>query len=186
MKYYPEQDHKVAEFLASIGVQYNAVHIAAMQHDPEWQHDLFHINFTRTGGKVLTTEFKTGIGHRLTANGNGFSSGLTGKDQSKLKELQAILKLTGHSGTVKKELDLNRGRFYAVLPTQASVIYSLLSDTYCVEYSSFTDFCDNLGYNSDSIKAFEVFNACCKISKDLKQFFTSQNLETLQQLLQDY
>jgi hypothetical protein len=54
-------------------------------------------------------------------------------------------------------------------PDVASVLDSLRSDAECYENArSFEDFANDFGYDPDSRKAEAIFNACAKISKDLR------------------
>ena len=49
------------------------------------------------------------------------------------------------------------------------VLYSLILDIQAGA-ESFDDFCDNLGYNNDSIKANDIYKACQKNAKKVKTF----------------
>jgi hypothetical protein len=72
-----------------------------------------------------------------------------------------------------------------VAPTAASVLYSLVSDSNAL-YSSFKHWCDDYGYDSDSIKAFDTYRACCEIGEKLAKVFTRVQMNELRELLQDY
>lgn len=54
-------------------------------------------------------------------------------------------------------------------PDVPSVLNCLASDSTCESYT-FNEFCDEFGYDSDSIKANETYKACLKNSKKLKKF----------------
>lgn len=49
---------------------------------------------------------------------------------------------------------------------------------------SFEDFCDNFGYNEDSIKHNEIYKACQKNGKKVKTFI--KDIEQASELFQDY
>lgn len=53
------------------------------------------------------------------------------------------------------------------IPDFNTVFENLISDTRCVYESSFPDFCDNYGYDNDSIKAFNIYKYCKKQKKKL-------------------
>jgi len=53
-------------------------------------------------------------------------------------------------------------------PTQNMVLESLFLDASCGQ-ESFNDFCDNLGYSNDSIKAFDNYRQCMENAKKLRK-----------------
>lgn len=72
-----------------------------------------------------------------------------------------------------------------VAPCAADVLYSLILDSSAIDMS-FAYWCDEYGYDADSISAFNTYQACCKIAKELQQVFTRAQVETLRGLLEDY
>jgi hypothetical protein len=71
-------------------------------------------------------------------------------------------------------------------PDPAGFLYCMISDMDCGEYSSFQDFCDNLGYDNDSIKALETYQACQQGARKFRQVVTTAEVEKLREVLQDY
>ena len=63
------------------------------------------------------------------------------------------------------------------------ILYSLILDGQ-FSNETFDDFCDNFGYNNDSIKANEIYRACQKNSKKVKTFIT--DIDKASELFQDY
>ena len=61
-------------------------------------------------------------------------------------------------------------------PTIEDVLECLGSDAECGLYS-FEDFCDNLGYSNDSIKAFQTYRQCEEIAKKIRKLERSGVLE---------
>lgn len=64
------------------------------------------------------------------------------------------------------------------IPTE----YDILS---CVEkygYDSFSDFCDEFGYSTDSISARETFLACGDEYAGLRRIFTEEQMEKLREI----
>lgn len=55
-------------------------------------------------------------------------------------------------------------------PTSADVVSCLLSDASCA-YGSFEDFCSDLGYDTDSRKAYRTYKACVKTRGHLEFLF---------------
>lgn len=70
-------------------------------------------------------------------------------------------------------------------PSAASVMCSLLLDASACD-ESFSDWCDNYGYDSDSIKALRTYQDCCDIGVRLRKLFDSATRERMQEILQDY
>lgn len=69
-------------------------------------------------------------------------------------------------------------------PTVKDVLYSMMADN--VSNMSFDDFCNEFGYNNDSIKALETYRACLKETQTYYDMFDSEEREILQELLEDY
>ena len=63
------------------------------------------------------------------------------------------------------------------------VLYCLILDAQSGT-ESFEDFCDNFGYNEDSVKHNEIYKLCQKNGKKVKTFIT--NLEKASELFQNY
>jgi len=63
------------------------------------------------------------------------------------------------------------------------ILYSLFLDSQAGA-ESFDDFCDNFGYNNDSIKANDIYKACQKNAKKVKTFIT--DIDKANELFQDY
>lgn len=54
------------------------------------------------------------------------------------------------------------------------------SDVYCPE--DFAEFCREYGYDEDSRSALATFKRCAKFAKQLRDFFTPEELEALQEI----
>jgi hypothetical protein len=67
-------------------------------------------------------------------------------------------------------LDFWQGVGIKDAPTAQGVLECLLSDTQSA-YGSFNDFCSNMGYSEDSIKAKRIYDACHRQDKRLKKLF---------------
>lgn len=74
---------------------------------------------------------------------------------------------------------------YPVVPNAASVLHSLAMDSEAIN-DSFNNWCDNFGYDSDSIKALNTYQECCKIGKEFNKLFDRKEIEALREMLQDY
>lgn len=65
-------------------------------------------------------------------------------------------------------------------PSAYSVLACISSDAYCPE--TFKDFCGDYGYETDSIKALQMFRRCSAFAKRLRAFFTAKELEALSEI----
>ena len=69
-------------------------------------------------------------------------------------------------------------------PTKEDILFAMIMDD--VSNKNFNDFCDEFGYNNDSIKALKIYKACLKETKAYYNMFDSEEREVLKELLQDY
>jgi hypothetical protein len=70
-------------------------------------------------------------------------------------------------------------------PCAASVFYCLILDSNAID-QSFSDWCDCFGYDDDSISAFNTYQKCCNIAKQMNTVFSRNQIETLKTMLRDY
>lgn len=69
-------------------------------------------------------------------------------------------------------------------PTIKDVLYSIIMDD--VSNMNFNNFCDEFGYDNDSIKALKIYEACQKETEAYYDMFDSEEREALKELLEDY
>lgn len=69
-------------------------------------------------------------------------------------------------------------------PTKKDVLYSMIMDD--VNNMNFNDFCNEFGYDNDSIKALKIYKACLKETEAYYNMFNNKEREILRELLQDY
>lgn len=72
-----------------------------------------------------------------------------------------------------------------VTPNVAGVLHSLVLDLEAINMN-FNDWADSFGYDSDSIRAIGVYNACCENAKQMHRIFSRESIEKLSELLQEY
>ena len=118
-------------------------------------------------------EYSCGIGHRTELN------------LFKKQEFQRIINKNPRKD--KANLYLYIDELKAVSKPKPlnidDVLYSLILDSQAGA-ESFDDFCDNFGYDNDSIKANEIYKACQKNAKKVKTFIT--DIDKASELFQDY
>jgi hypothetical protein len=62
-------------------------------------------------------------------------------------------------------------------PSKYDILCSLKTESRCP--LTFDEFCDDYGYNNDSIKAHETFERCSQFSKKIHDIFTSEDINNL-------
>lgn len=155
---------EIADYLKTHGVTFSVTGGTPMTKDG-WECDHWSVVFTREGKSPITTSYHTGIGHRA----------------SKVPMPSYIAKL----GQVIARVEWEKQNVKPVKPSAAGVLYSLLSDARCGE-QNFHDFCDELGYDKDSIKDQAIYNACCETLTKMRSFFTGTERQEMDEILQDY
>tara|TARA_R110002020_G_scaffold428322_1_gene637879 strand:- start:460 stop:996 length:537 start_codon:yes stop_codon:yes gene_type:complete len=175
-----EIDIKVSEYLKENNITVKPVFIGSFNHD-EWPHDRFSVLINGTGKPINSFEYSTGIGHRIKPAG---SFGLNAKQKREIKQLKDCLnldKVLFSGGGVRG----HNPAYYIKLPSQASVLYSLIMDSDVKEHS-FYDWCDCFGYDNDSLKALDIYRVCEKNADNLYKSVSRDHIKTLSELLQDY
>jgi len=159
-------DVQVSEYLASIGVEYNSYLVGPTKRD-DWECDAWQCSLNCKDVK-FTSPYYTGTGHRV--------------DTPATARLRASLKNVNRNSIAWQDM---LKQMKPVKPSAASVLYSLITDGEAID-QSFTDWCDNFGYDEDSRKVYKMYEECCKTGKELRKLFTVTQRETLSNLLQDY
>lgn len=165
----------VLESLKAMNVEMTAVHAGAQMRDQgegqkKWECDAWRITFTRTiqenariTHKSEGFDYYTGIGHRKAPKPMSWNNLQSPREIERWKKENAK----------------------PVKPDAAGVLYSLVMDASAND-QSFNDWCADYGYDTDSRKAFETYQACCDAAKQLNRLFSRAEQESLRELLQDY
>lgn len=91
---------------------------------------------------------------------------------------------TGHRKAPAKRMSWDNAP-RPVAPSAASVLHSLLLDAHSAE-QPFDYWCSDFGYDTDSRKALDIYEACCTIRRDLYKLLTTEQRDTLRTMLEDY
>jgi len=73
-----------------------------------------------------------------------------------------------------------------IMPDACDVVYCLLSDAGVLDYGSFEDWADNMGYDQDSREAEQFYRACLATSLKLRSALGEDRLKRLREDFQDF
>lgn len=143
-------------------------------------------------------EIENAVEQYLAARGIEFGAGYVGqmKDDSGWEHFLWRVHLS-RSPTKRFSTDYRMGLAHVIkskksymqdkpkAPTATQVLHSLIHDTRSGGMS-FRDFCDDLGYNYDSIKDLNMYRECEEIAHKMRKIFTREEFEKFEEMLQDY
>lgn len=156
----------VDALLASFGVTYGAIYrgVKANALGGKSDMDQWSVSFTKGDGREAHEEFDyyTGLGHREIVRG---------------------LKAMRFPGAEHKNGNWQVAK--PVSPPAAGVLSCLLLSMEALD-TSFRNWCDDFGYDNDSIKARDLYDECQKEGEKLERVFNRDQIEQLREALQDY
>lgn len=159
-----ELELAVETFVAVVcAAPYTVTHTGAQKRDG-WRCDGW--KFTLKGESF---EYFTGMGLRVDTTG------------SKLARI--ALKNANHNSIAwANEVE---NKMQAVKPPIAGLLYSIILDSSAAE-QSFSSWCAEFGYDSDSRKALATYEACQENADKLSRVFTHAQVAHIKELLTDY
>lgn len=158
-------EQAVVDYLASIGVGYSVQSAGEGLNRDGWGCDGWRVTF-HNAQNAEQFEYYTGTGLRVCTDPRGVNP-------DKLS-----LRCIGYEQWCKRYVKPHA-------PHAAGVLYGLLLDAMSAD-QGFSNWCADLGFDSDSIKAFNMYRACEDTAKRLRRVFTREQMEHIQELLQDY
>lgn len=134
--------------------------------DNDWKCDEWQVTVSKPGQPQQRFEYFTGTGHR------------------KVRPVDRVRILNDYRGSRLLQHYLDQAA-KPVEPHPAAFLFSLVNDS-DAEGHSFNDWCANYGYSSDSISAFNTYQACCDYAVRLRRIFNHEQIAQLREALQDY
>jgi hypothetical protein len=129
------------------------LHTGAMDAN-KWLHDVWRITLKR-GEKSMAFDFRTGTGHRRVP-----------------KRVIARMRATEMRYTTADksvpEMAAYRGLAIPCVPSVYSVLSSVIEDGTAVG-TDFVEWCENYGYDTDSRKALDNYEACIRTGRDIRR-----------------
>ena len=92
---------------------------------------------------------------------------ITSRQDGLCSDLPRHFKCTLKLGNRKMNTVFSQGSAYTEPPTVEDALDSLRRDSESVQFTSFKEFCDSMGYETDSIKALKIYKACDRIAGNL-------------------
>jgi len=149
-----------------------------------WQCLRYSVLLKFNGREIIETNFSFGIGH-VNLSKERFSSLIY---PSNLESMFYTMQRKPLADFVDKDSQFQvliiAAKRQKLAPTLPGVLYSLLMDSSAYG-QTFEDWCGDLGYDSDSRKAEEIFKACEATGRKLSKIDT-EVIEQARELLQDY
>lgn len=158
-----DQEKTVDAILAKSGIGYNVLYVGESTID-NWVCDKWAVTFAGKGGNKQEFEYRTGIGMRQCVARRSYE-------------------WSNYSSVQRKRWVKENER--PVSPFAGAVLYCLLSDMLCAN-DTFEDWCGNLGYDTDSRKALQVYLSCQENGTKLRKVFNNDLLKQIEKALEDY
>lgn len=156
------------------GTTIKSIHIPS---EPEKELGMSQVKWQVTieyKGKQIKSDYSTGIGH-LQGYKHTWGQKLNYADRMAIRGAL----MTGRGDCENVHMKVKK-------PTLDDVMYCLVSDSDALQYDTFEEWAGDTGYDSDSRKAEEIYNACRKIGSELKKAFGVDGLTKLQEGFQGY
>lgn len=133
--------------------------------------------FLKKGYKHLETDYMQGIGH-LPKNMQP-----KGSNRLSLAEEKTLLHGVEHG---KMAIGYRLGTRNLPKPDLLDILYCLVMDADVLNCSSFEEWADNFGYDTDSRNALKTYEACLENALALRAMIGNDALEKLSELYSDY
>jgi hypothetical protein len=171
-----ETEKQVVELLASAKIPYSAKFKPMSQPNAKRPQEL-QVHWTITIGD-MQFDYQTGVGHLPKQ----FAKLVNSNKIMDFAELQRICEQGRYGQTLHRFWH----RDDTTHPTAASVLYCLLSDSDALDSPTLEEWASDLGYDTDSRKAEQIYRACIENGLKLRRVLGESNMVKLRELLQDY
>jgi hypothetical protein len=175
---------EISEKLAGMGVTMAAVFVPFSQsrNAKESQPSLnWRVTLKKGEREIVTRDYTQGCGH-CPAYKNPPNCGSALQHRAIVSECETgMAAVVEASGTVRASL-----KNKVTAPDLADVLHSLLLDSSAIDCGGFAEWCDEYGYDSDSIKARGMFDACMDTALKMRGAFGDSGMRELQEIFQDY
>jgi len=184
-----EYEKKADKFLKKTGVSFSAKFIKHDKHfiDDKETRDIYKIVIKR-GDR----EFKFNFGQSIQESGVYYNSKQIKTFPKKFNELRKI-KILKYTDKEHRYLIIKFREWFCreIFPINGinqirfgkyPSAYDILACLQKSDVGDFQEFCDNFGYNNDSIKAKTIYNAVIEEFKNVERIWDSEELEELMKI----
>lgn len=148
----------------------------------DWQGIGYTVRLMNDGKEVLTTDYRLGIGHVELPKMNP-----RGWSETEIYCLEAWRKGRNvKDKALQTQIACKLAKAQRVMPKCDDVIYSLLMDSEAIDYPTFEQWCDCVGYDKDSRKAESIYRACLETGLKLRSALGDKALADLREKFTDY
>jgi len=154
-----------------------------------WRVTLVRRTLNREGdarfNDVLTTDYRAGIFHCPAYKGLGWNPRWTLENAALIEaETETGLAHKKGYGGMARPVPVNPRR--KIEPETDDVIYSLAMDSDVLDYSTFEEWTENLGYDADSRNAESIYRACLEIGLKFRNAMGDADFAALRAAASEY
>lgn len=147
---------------------------------PAWPSLNWKVTIKVDGRQVIATEYSAGSGHCPASKEE------IADRWHRRKRVEYEIE-NGFATFTECSDDWVRGdKKRPILPALSDVLYSFSMDATAINEASFADWASSLGYDTDSIKANEIWKTCIEIGLKLRAALGEVGFTELQNAAQDY
>ena len=169
-----DTENKVDDYLSNLGVTYSVFPAGAGLKRDGWECDGWRVVLGKADN-IESFDYFTGTGHRVIFK----------LEQYEI-ERKALASCVNKRSIMAENIRANMADCVKPFaPFAAGVLSALINDGQA-SYQSFNEWCAEYGYDSDSMKAFRTYQACCETGEKIRRIFTRQQISELAELLADY
>jgi len=136
----------------------------------------WRVTLQYNGRDIITTDYSAGMAHCPAHNRAGLGS------QNCIMRDKVIRE---ECETGRESLDYGK-RGKALLPDPCNVLHSLVMDSEALDYSTFEEWAESFGYDSDSRKGEAIYRACLEIALKMRAGLGESLLAQAREAFQEY
>lgn len=180
---------RIEQLLSELGIIMTTIFVPWSQsrNKNEKQPSLnWSVTLLRHGKPFLITDYMMGSGHCEASKASIRELGSRNcimRDEALREECERGRPMV-YGTTLSWYFSKLKGKPYE--PKLADVVYSLVSDAEALDYPTFEDWANSLGFEPDSRKAETIYRACLEIGLKLRATLGENGLSSLKEAFQDY
>lgn len=152
-----------------------------------WPSIRYECTLLRNGKEVWSGPYSLGVGHVNPNNINLWKTALTIDEEHLLYTWQKKPHANFKDKQLHAQVAAKVAKLQKVQPKLSDVVCSLMLDGYSYFNAlDFDEWCDEYGYDTDSRKALDIFEACQETGRLLTRAFSRDELSALEQAAQEH